>query len=142
MRIPVLALLLPLLLVTLGCNRDARNYQKAQQANTVEAYEGFVQKHVDEDKYTCILDRDNSDYVYLVKDLISLSGNKYHRKKNHHGSTGFHEATHKKHYAYDHQTDQDWILRYGKQEGGDLLWGALIGENPGEYGGSRKNQGH
>ena len=47
MRIPVLALLLPLLLVTLGCNRDARDYQKAQQANTFEAYEKFVQKHPD-----------------------------------------------------------------------------------------------
>jgi hypothetical protein len=30
-----------------------------------------------------VSDRDNSDYVYLAKDLISLSGNKYHRKKNH-----------------------------------------------------------
>jgi hypothetical protein len=46
-RIPVWALLLSLLLVTLGCNRDARNYQKAQQANTVEAYEDFVRKHPD-----------------------------------------------------------------------------------------------
>jgi uncharacterized protein len=28
-------------------------------------------------------DRDNFDYVYLVDDLINLSGRKYHRKKNH-----------------------------------------------------------
>ncbi|MFB3880159.1 MAG: DUF2156 domain-containing protein [Armatimonadota bacterium] len=28
-------------------------------------------------------DRDNWDYVYLVKDLIELSGNRYHRKRNH-----------------------------------------------------------
>jgi uncharacterized protein len=29
------------------------------------------------------LDRDQSDYVYLTKDLIQLSGRKYHRKRNH-----------------------------------------------------------
>ncbi len=29
------------------------------------------------------LDRDQSDYVYLVKDLISLEGRRYHRKRNH-----------------------------------------------------------
>jgi hypothetical protein len=28
-------------------------------------------------------DRDNSDYVYSVRDLIELSGNRYHSKKNH-----------------------------------------------------------
>lgn len=45
--------------------------------------EGFVRQHVDPEKYECVLDRDNSDYVYLTRDLIRLSGNKYHRKKNH-----------------------------------------------------------
>jgi hypothetical protein len=45
--------------------------------------ERFVKMHVDSQKYDAILDRDNSDYVYLAKDLITLSGNKYHRKKNH-----------------------------------------------------------
>ncbi len=45
--------------------------------------ETFVRKHVDPDEYGCIPDVDNSDYVYLTKDLIRLSGNKYHRKKNH-----------------------------------------------------------
>jgi uncharacterized protein len=30
-----------------------------------------------------VLDRNNSDYVYRIKDLISLSGNKYHTLKNH-----------------------------------------------------------
>lgn len=29
------------------------------------------------------LDRDQSDYVYLVQDLIHLEGRKYHRKRNH-----------------------------------------------------------
>jgi hypothetical protein len=38
---------------------------------------------MDPAKYAVVNDRDNSDYVYLAKDLISLSGNKYHRKKNH-----------------------------------------------------------
>ena len=45
--------------------------------------EEFVKQHVDREKYDCIPDRDNSDYVYLTRDLIQLSGNKYHRKKNH-----------------------------------------------------------
>jgi hypothetical protein len=45
--------------------------------------EGFVTRHVDPEKYAVVNDRDNSDYVYLAKDLINLSGNKYHRKKNH-----------------------------------------------------------
>ncbi len=44
--------------------------------------EEFVTKHVDPAKYVVVHDRENSDYVYLAKDLISLSGNKYHRKKN------------------------------------------------------------
>ncbi|MBI2842899.1 MAG: DUF2156 domain-containing protein [Armatimonadetes bacterium] len=29
------------------------------------------------------MDRDNSDYVYLARDLIELPGRKYHRKRNH-----------------------------------------------------------
>ena len=45
--------------------------------------EEFVANHVDPEKFDIVLDRDNSDYVYLAKDLISLSGNRYHRKKNH-----------------------------------------------------------
>jgi len=45
--------------------------------------EEFVANHVDTAKYDALPDRDNSDYIYLAKDLIHLSGNKYHRKKNH-----------------------------------------------------------
>lgn len=45
--------------------------------------EDFVTAHVDPSLYACLPDRDNSDYVYLTRDLIRLSGNKYHRKKNH-----------------------------------------------------------
>ena len=43
----------------------------------------FLEEFVEPDQYTATLDRDNSDYVYLTKDLINLSGRKYHRKKNH-----------------------------------------------------------
>ncbi len=42
-----------------------------------------LQQHVDPQLYISELDRDNSDYVYRTEDLIRLSGNKYHRKKNH-----------------------------------------------------------
>ena len=45
--------------------------------------EEFVRQYVDPEQYECIPDRDNSDYVYLTRDLTRLSGNKYHRKKNH-----------------------------------------------------------
>ncbi|MBN1106966.1 MAG: DUF2156 domain-containing protein [Deltaproteobacteria bacterium] len=34
-------------------------------------------------RYFVELDLNNSDYVYLANDLITLSGRKYHRKKNH-----------------------------------------------------------
>ena len=33
--------------------------------------------------YVAQYDRDNSDYVYLAENLITLKGNKYHRKRNH-----------------------------------------------------------
>ena len=45
--------------------------------------EKFVAELVDKNRFTCIPDRDNSDYVYSTIDLIQLSGRKYHRKKNH-----------------------------------------------------------
>ncbi|MGB9613541.1 MAG: DUF2156 domain-containing protein [Candidatus Margulisiibacteriota bacterium] len=32
--------------------------------------------------YRCVLDRDNSDYLYLTKDLINLKGRKYDGKRN------------------------------------------------------------
>ncbi len=45
--------------------------------------EAFCQNHLNTDRYRMTADRDNSDYVYLSKDLIELAGNKYHGKKNH-----------------------------------------------------------
>jgi hypothetical protein len=43
----------------------------------------FVTRHLDQNAYEARLDRDQSDYVYLAKDLIQLSGNRFHKKKNH-----------------------------------------------------------
>jgi uncharacterized protein len=45
--------------------------------------EDFINRYLDHDNYTYQRDRDNSDYVYATRDLIELSGRKYHRKKNH-----------------------------------------------------------
>ena len=47
------------------------------------AGEKFVSEVVDKGRFSCIHDRDNSDYIYSTIDLIQLSGRKYHRKKNH-----------------------------------------------------------
>jgi hypothetical protein len=44
--------------------------------------EDFVNSYVNPDHYEIQFDRDNSDYMYLAEDLITLSGKKYHRKKN------------------------------------------------------------
>lgn len=54
-----------------------------QNVQIGRAGEAFVTTQVDSALYTCVPDRDNSDYVYLTQDLIRLPGNKYHRKKNH-----------------------------------------------------------
>jgi uncharacterized protein len=45
--------------------------------------EDFVHSFADPERYQVIEDRDNSDYVYLARDLIDLTGKKFHRKKNH-----------------------------------------------------------
>ena len=57
--------------------------KQAAEVRICRVGEEFVANHVDPAKYEVVPDRDNSDYVYLAKDLINLSGNKYHRKKNH-----------------------------------------------------------
>lgn len=53
------------------------------EAKICRASEHFVNNFVDSDRYEWVEDRANSDYVYFTKDLIELSGKKYHRKKNH-----------------------------------------------------------
>jgi hypothetical protein len=55
----------------------------SREIRICRAGEEFVTEHVDQSRYTSLPDRNNSDYVYLTRDLIDLSGNKYHRKKNH-----------------------------------------------------------
>lgn len=45
--------------------------------------EDFVNRHLDPDQYFYQQDRNNSDYVYATRDLIELSGRRYHSKKNH-----------------------------------------------------------
>ncbi len=45
--------------------------------------ERVVAEHADPEMFHAVYDRDYSDYVYRVEDLIRLSGRKYHRKKNH-----------------------------------------------------------
>jgi uncharacterized protein len=60
-----------------------RDRPVSEEIRICRAPEDFVTAHVDLSLYTCLPDRDNSDYVYLTRDLIQLPGNKYHRKKNH-----------------------------------------------------------
>lgn len=43
----------------------------------------LVENYADATRYEISEDRDNSDYVYLARDLITLSGNRFHGKKNH-----------------------------------------------------------
>lgn len=43
----------------------------------------FVENFVDTKRFRVNKDRDNSDYVYRAEDLIKLTGNRYHQKRNH-----------------------------------------------------------
>jgi hypothetical protein len=44
---------------------------------------GFVDEHVSSAGYDVVEDPDNSDYVYVARELAELPGNKFHKKKNH-----------------------------------------------------------
>jgi hypothetical protein len=57
--------------------------QLTTEARVCRVSKAFVEEYVEPNQYSITLDRDNSDYVYLTRDLINLSGRKYHRKKNH-----------------------------------------------------------
>ncbi len=43
----------------------------------------FISRYVDEGDYQIISQPDQDDYVYLRRELVDLSGNRFHRKKNH-----------------------------------------------------------
>jgi len=45
--------------------------------------ESFISAYLDHERFFWSLDRDNSDYIYFTRDLIELSGNRLHKKKNH-----------------------------------------------------------
>ncbi|MBN2420399.1 MAG: DUF2156 domain-containing protein [Deltaproteobacteria bacterium] len=57
--------------------------EKTPEPKICRASESFVTEVVDTNVFSCLPDRDNSDYVYSTLDLIHLPGRKYHRKKNH-----------------------------------------------------------
>ena len=62
------------------CSRIAQSSPVVQVCRMPEA---MAEARVDPERYEIVEDRDNSDYVYLAQDLITLSGNKFHKKKNH-----------------------------------------------------------
>jgi len=57
--------------------------ENSPEVKICRVFEEFVKKYVDPDRYSSVLDKKNSDYVYSTQDLIQLSGRRYHRKKNH-----------------------------------------------------------
>ncbi len=48
-----------------------------------KAEKRFIEQWIDPGAYNVSEDIDNSDYVYLSKNLIELPGNRYHKKRNH-----------------------------------------------------------
>ncbi len=57
--------------------------QASSEPRICRAGEAFVEKYVDKNRFAVLEDRNNSDYVYLARDLAELPGNKFHKKKNH-----------------------------------------------------------
>lgn len=69
-----------------GCCRDMLSHlQSMGAAPKVARVPEEVIRSVDWDRegLKAEPDRDQSDYVYLVEELVSLKGRKYHRKRNH-----------------------------------------------------------
>lgn len=60
-----------------------------EQKGEILEFHSLEEKSVDilnkhfQDRFSIISNRDRSDYVYNIKELIELSGRKYHKKKNH-----------------------------------------------------------
>lgn len=60
-----------------------------EQKGEILEFHSLEQKSVEilnkyfQDKFSITPNRDRSDYVYNIKELIELSGRKYHKKKNH-----------------------------------------------------------
>jgi hypothetical protein len=58
--------------------------QEGHRARMARAAAGDLARlGVSEDAFSIEPDRDQWDYVYRVRDLIELRGNRYHRKRNH-----------------------------------------------------------
>jgi hypothetical protein len=76
----------------------------SDEVQVSRASRDFVDKHVDPDRYHILEDRDNSDYVYLAANLINLSGNRYHAKKNHLNRF-------MKQYDFEYRTLDDEVLQ-------------------------------
>jgi len=63
-------------------NYFAENGWKLQFRKITESELGYFKNYVSSDE-DIRLDRDNSDYLYLTEELITLKGKKFHAKKNH-----------------------------------------------------------
>lgn len=71
-----------------GNIRDALNFIVSQlkslhgEARIARVGQNFLESHVDSHLFRVEQDSGNSDYLYRCSDLITLPGNKYHKKKN------------------------------------------------------------
>ncbi len=57
--------------------------QKVKDPRVLRVSKNYLNEHKLTEHFKCDLDRDNSDYVYLVSDLAELKGRKYDGKRNH-----------------------------------------------------------
>ena len=54
---------------------------RTSEPRVCRADKEFIEGFVDQDRFIVTEDRDNSDYVYLARNLIDLPGRKYHSAK-------------------------------------------------------------
>ena len=69
--------------LTPACLELCRLLGEAGAAPSVQRVGAGLLERIDQARLSASLDRDQSDYVYLSAELIQLSGNRFHRKKNH-----------------------------------------------------------